>query len=200
MNQTELEERLRAMGTGGDVSGTATLGIQGYGSEVFGFLLNMLNDRTDAEEVFQQACVDLWLGLGAFRWQSSFRTWAYSVAHNAGLRHRKNQRRCMVQLSDCPELEQAARTATAPFAKTEVKAAIHRLRERLDTEERALLVLRIDRNMSWSEVATAVTSPDACLDERARAQAAQSVRQRFHRLKAKLKEMAEAEGLLEPLG
>jgi DNA-directed RNA polymerase specialized sigma24 family protein len=81
------------------------------------------------------------------------------------------------------------RSATPPYHRTEVKDSIARLREALEPEEQALLFLRIDQGLSWNEVA-AVLSEDGEVIEPA------ALRKRFERAKARLKKLAEAEGLL----
>lgn len=64
-----------------------------------------------------------------------------------------------------------------------------RLRSALDPEERTLLVLRLDRELSWNEVAEVLSSEGEPLDSAA-------VRKRFERVKAKLAKLAREQGLL----
>jgi RNA polymerase sigma-70 factor, ECF subfamily len=63
------------------------------------------------------------------------------------------------------------------------------LRDALDPEDQALLFLRIDQGLSWSEVA-AIFSEDGDAVEPA------TLRKRFERAKERLRKLAEAEGLL----
>lgn len=76
------------------------------------------------------------------------------------------------------------RSRTAPWLRTEVKDAFAELRASLSEEERELLVLRVDRDLSWDEAATILGEP------------APRLRKRFQALKDKLRARARAQGLL----
>ena len=91
---------------------------------------------------------------------------------------------------DASLLAAEVRATTALHLRSEAKDAVARLREQLTPAEQSLLVLRIDRGLSWSEVASVMSTPAEHLD-------AQTVAKRFQRVKAKLRELAEAAGLLE---
>jgi RNA polymerase sigma-70 factor (ECF subfamily) len=66
---------------------------------------------------------------------------------------------------------------------------VARLRNQLTPAEQSLLVLRVDRALSWSEVATVMSTPEERLD-------AQAAAKRFQRVKTKLRKLAEDAGLL----
>jgi RNA polymerase sigma-70 factor (ECF subfamily) len=195
-----VEERVREACARDDWAAAATAGLEGYGPELFGFLVNVLGDRNAAEEVFSDASRDLWQGISGFRLQASFRSWAYAIARNAASRYRARPRHQQPPLSQCPEAEAVAvraRTATAPFLRTSVKLAARQLRDELSAEDRALLVLKVDRQLSWEEVAQALAdpmAPPALGKELQRAAAA--ARKRFQRVKDALRERAREQGLL----
>ncbi len=65
------------------------------------------------------------------------------------------------------------------------------LRESLEPEEQTLLILRVDRGLSWKEIATVLAeSEDAPPD-------AVALRKRFERLKERLLRLAKKEGVLD---
>ena len=51
------------------------------------------------------------------------------------------------------------RTTTALHLRSEVKDQVSRLRERLEPDEQTLLILRVDRALSWREVAHVTLHP-----------------------------------------
>jgi len=163
-----------------------------------GFLMSMTRNETTASEVFSDFCEDMWRGLPSFRGEASFRTWAYTLARHAVYRRQRDPyRKRQVALSDHPDLEALearVRTTTLQHLKSEVREAVTRLREQLSPDDQALLVLRVDRNMSFQEVAVILSG--APLEESERKKRAASLRKRLERLKQKLRAMAEAEGLL----
>jgi RNA polymerase sigma-70 factor (ECF subfamily) len=191
----ELERTLRAACARGDFRAAATLVVERYGPEIVGFLVAVLRDKQVAGDVFSQFCEDLWSGLPAFRGQAAFRTWAYTLARNAAHRYRRDPlRRRGVALSDCAEIaamEQHVRTTTLTYLRSEVKDRVSRLRDALDPDDQMLLILRVDRGLSWNEMAEVMLEPSADADELARKSA--SLRKRFERIKGRLRTLAQAD-------
>lgn len=192
------EEAIRARAVGGDLGGAATAAIDLYGGEVCGFLHAVARDDDLATEAFAGFCEDLWRGLPGFRWEASLRTWSYALARNALHRLRRDPRRRPrnnVALDDAREVLERAeqiRTATVQFMRTEIKDELRRLRDALDPDDHEILVLRIDRKMSWRDVARAIPGdPDESVDRRAAA-----LRKRFERAKTLLRTLAAERGLL----
>jgi RNA polymerase sigma-70 factor (ECF subfamily) len=150
------ENLIRQRHEQGDPRGAAAAAVEGYGPELFGFLVASLGSEADAQDVFSQVCEDLLRGLPRFEWRSSFRTWVYRLARAAMARHlRAPARRAgrRVPLSQISEPEARARTETLPHLRTEAKDALARVRDALDPDDRMLLVLRIDRRLAWNEIA-----------------------------------------------
>jgi RNA polymerase sigma-70 factor (ECF subfamily) len=176
----------------GDLRQAATVALRGYGPQILGYLTAVMKDEDAAHDVFSEFTRDLWAGLPAFRRESSFRTWAYRVAWHAALRALRDPHRKRMQPLGDHELSGVAaevRTETAQYLRTEPKDRIRALRAELDPDEQTLLTLRLDRRMSWREVAQV-------LAEEGKPVSQPVLWKRFERLKAKLKRLAEREGLL----
>ncbi|RLB46391.1 MAG: sigma-70 family RNA polymerase sigma factor [Deltaproteobacteria bacterium] len=187
-----LEEQIRAFFDANDLSGAATLSLESYGPELLGWLVTSTGDPDLAEEVFSQGAEDLWAGLEAFRWDCSMRTWLYVLARNALVRLRRSPReRREVLRSQISEVAAAVRTRTRPWIRSEVKDRFRVLRESLDEASRELLILRVDRQMAWEDIARVLGEPGDP------GQASARIRKRFSLLKAKLHQEAEREGLLD---
>jgi RNA polymerase sigma-70 factor (ECF subfamily) len=189
-----LEHEVRKYCEKGDHARAAARTVEGYGPEVFGFLVTSLKHRQDAEDVFSQLCEDLFRGLPAFEWRSSLRTWLYRLARNATTRHlrspaRRASRR--VPLSQISEVAERVRTETALHLKTEAKDALARVRDALAPEDRMLLVLRIDRRLAWNDIARVLDEPD--LSEKPLERAAARLRKRFQELKEEIARRLEEE-------
>lgn len=184
--ETEIDQRLDA----GDLEAAAAAMISGYGPELFSYLLGVTRDRTAAEEVFSIVAEDLWRGLPGFRRESSARTWVYRVTYNALQRHRRDpfRRRKQGLTGKLSQLAAEVRSRTAPFLRTEVKDQVAQLREQLSPDEQTLLVLRIDRGMSWRAVGE-VMGGEQPLSEA-------TLAKRFQRVKTKLRRLAEEAGLI----
>ncbi|HEV7558575.1 MAG TPA: sigma-70 family RNA polymerase sigma factor [Kofleriaceae bacterium] len=178
-----------------DLQGAATAALQIYGSEIYGFLRATARDDDLGAEAFAQLGEDLWRGLAQFRWEASLRSWCYMLARNALHRLRRDPRRSPARHAGLSAVEVSAiaeqlRTATAAYNKTEVRDELAVLRAQLDPEDHELLLLRLDRQMSWKEIARIRGGND---DITTRAAA---LRKRFERAKDRLRELALENGLL----
>lgn len=193
------ETEIRAACEAGDLVRGATLLLDRYQDEVYSFLVGRLDSESDAHEVFSQLCEDVWVGLPRFRWRCSARTWMYTLARNAALRHRRtpaNNPARRVPLSQIPEPIEQRRSSTRPYLRTESKDQLAALRRQLDPEERAILTLRVDRGLPWLDVARIVhDAPDA--DDATLQRLATNLRQRFAKVKKRIMLLARASGLLE---
>jgi RNA polymerase sigma-70 factor, ECF subfamily len=176
-----------------DLQSAAARIVRGYGPAILGYLAALARDEDRADDVFSQFCEDLWRGLPGFRHDASVRTWVYKLAWHAWLRSEREafrRRGRTIANEEMSRLAAEVRSTTALYLRSEAKDAVARLREQLTPAEQSLLVLRIDRGLSWSEVASVMSTPEEHLD-------AQTVAKRFQRVKDKLRTLAEAAGLLE---
>jgi RNA polymerase sigma-70 factor, ECF subfamily len=194
----ELEARARSLCEQGDYAGAAGAAIRGYGPEIFGLLASLHPNEDEAADVFSTFSEALWRGLPDFDWECSLRTWAYVIARNASRRCREQARRHAarhIPLSQDSAVTQAAqevRTATLSFLRTAKRDRLAALRDALPEDDRMLLVLRIDRGLTWDDLARVLGAADAPLKrESAR------LRKRFQLVKEKLMALAKREGLVK---
>jgi RNA polymerase sigma-70 factor (ECF subfamily) len=178
----------------------ASLAIESYGPEVLNFLETMLRDHADSSDAFAQACEDLWKGLPRFEGRASMKTWFYTLARHAASRLRRSARhRRLTALSEISDVADRVRSRTRPHLKTEVKLGLAAIRDSLEDGDRMLLVLRVDRAMSWNDVAR-VMANDADGDaEDDIARIAARLRKRFQSVKELIRERAAATGLIASL-
>ena len=193
--RARLERAIAEHRAHGDLQQAATVAVEGYGPEILGYLHALTRDPTEAADVFSVFCEDLWRGLPDFRGEASFRTWAYVLARNAFIRGRRtpHRRHSLVPLSACPPLSGAVervRTRTALHLQTEVKAEVARLRDQLSEAERDLLVLRVDRGLSWQEIARVMSESADPSPAELRREAAR-LRKRYERCKDRLRKLIE---------
>ena len=179
----------------------ATLALRTYGPELYGFLASQLGNESDAAEVFSQLTEDLWRGLPRFEWRCSLRTWLYLLARHATSRFRSSPWNRGGRTGDSKLDVQIAevRSRTEPWLRTEVKDRLRRLRDSLAPDDRLLLVLRLDRQLAWNEVALVTLGEEGATAEALKRESAR-LRKRFQDLKEELRVRAVREGLLEADG
>ncbi len=192
--EAELDQLLRD----GALADAATRALEAYGQEIYGFLASVHGNETDAKEVFSQVAEDLWRGLPAFGRRCSVRTWLYVLARHATARYRRTPWNRAGRRSGDEQLDAIvahARTQTKPWLRTDVKDRWRVLRDSLDPEDRTLLVLRVDRNLEWKELAK-VTLGSESPEEAALTREADRLKKRFQLLKRDLRRRAKAAGLI----
>jgi RNA polymerase sigma-70 factor (ECF subfamily) len=191
------DEEIRAALDRGDDEGALTLLLHEYGPQLLGYL-TVMSTPTKAREIYCLLAEDLWRGLPKFEWRCSLRAWVYTLARNARARHLLAEKRRDAREEIAPpewlrELASRTRSPTPLHRQVEVKDAMRLLRQRLDERDQTLLMLRVDRDLSWQELAVVLGEhrPGESIET-----AAARLRQRFQSLKEKLRELARTEGLI----
>jgi RNA polymerase sigma-70 factor (ECF subfamily) len=182
-----VEAVLGALLERGDLHGAATQALRSYGPQILVYLRAVLRDEEAASEAFSRWGEGLWKGIAAFRGDASILTWCYAVAWGAVGRVRRDavrRRERRLATSEAARLVAEMRDSTAPELRPEARGALSRLRAALEADEQTLLILRLDRKLAWKDVAHVLGVDEA------------AARKRYERLKAKLRRLGRAEGLL----
>ena len=121
----------------------------------------------------------------------------YKLAHHTSVRHHRSPSNHAPRAGSSAPSQRgtAARTLTA-CGRTDVKDRWGELRREIAPEDRALLVLRVDRDLAWDEIAEVMRGegPDDA-SAGAMAREAARLRKRFGVLKDELRVRARAAGL-----
>jgi RNA polymerase sigma-70 factor (ECF subfamily) len=188
----ELDRVVRERQAAGDADGAATAVIEALGPGILRYLRSMLRVEEDAADAFSQWSENVWTGLPSFRGESSLKTWSYRLAWNAAqnLRdqawRRRGQRLSSGQAS---VLAESIRTRSVVVVERQ-RQALDQLRASLSDEDRSLLVLRLDQQLAWNEVAEVMAVEGKRIDPA-------TLMKRFERIKTRLGELARERGLLE---
>ena len=201
LERRRLDDEIEAACQRGDPRAAATMALRGYGPEILGFLLAVHRDETAAADSFAEFAEGLWRGLPSFAWESSFRTWAYAIARNvtrlAFRRAARRRRRArFVGLSALERIAQQVRTTTLVALRTAKRSKLDELKEALSEQDRALLILRVDRGLGWKDLALVFAGGDGALDDVALKREAARLRKRYQLVKERLHAMARQRGLL----
>ena len=185
----EVETRVRDLLAGGDADGAATAALEEFGPAILGWL-RALHGPDDGDEVFAAFAERLWKGLTGFRGESPLRAWAYRIAWNASHSFRSDawqRRRRRLSTSAASRLAANLSRSLSPSVD---EPRLRKLREMLPPDDHTLLVLRLDREMAWEEIA-------AVLSGSGQPVTAPALRKRYERLKEKLARSAREEGLVD---
>lgn len=188
--RAELEKEIRESCARGEVGHAVELALHGYGSEFMAFMRSQLSDAQLAQEAFSAFSESLLKDLPSFRWECTFRSWAYRVARHVCYRLRTTTRREVpVSHGAFEQAVQLEHSRTQPWQRTEVKDRFRALREKLDPLDRRLLELRIYRKLPWADIARELAAPDEPLTPEVLSRKATALRQRFLRLKLRLRQL-----------
>jgi RNA polymerase sigma-70 factor, ECF subfamily len=186
-----LDQRVAELVARGLLDEATTLLLEAVGPEILGYLRAVIRDEDAAHDAFSLFSESVWKGLAGFRGESSLRVWCYRIALRSALTLKRDP---YLRRRNRLETTMASRLAGRIFATTAIEReregnVLDRLRASLDEEEQTLLTLRLDRKMSWREVAEVFAEDGVPVEEAA-------LRKRYERLKEKLERAARDEGLV----
>ncbi|MBK9030837.1 MAG: sigma-70 family RNA polymerase sigma factor [Myxococcales bacterium] len=191
-----LERDVRAACDRGDHAAAVALIVRGYGGEVGAYLDSIVRATPDdAAETFSLWCEDLVRGLPGFRFGASVRTWVYTLARHAAARRARGDGRRARRFPMPGELDEIVaqvRTATVEYLRTAVKDQLAEARASLSDDDRELLFLRVDRQLTWREIAVIMSGSDAAPEDEAVRKLDQALRKRFEAIKRRLKAKLDA--------
>jgi len=152
-----------------------------FGPELQVFLHRVLGDVSLVDEAYSSTCERLWRGLPGLRWEreSSLRSWCYVIARREASRCRSRRGRVDETTLSAAEALPAAESQHA--VSTTRRGQLDHLRATLSDEDRDLLVLRVEQDLSWKEIASAFLDENSNEEELARESA--RLRQRFRSIR-----------------
>ena len=153
-----LLERIRA----GDQTGFETL-MRQHASKVVGLATRLIGDRSEAEDLAQEAFLRLHRALPGFRGESSIGTWLYRTTTRLAIDHLRRERLkrklfFFRQSDDDPDpLETVSDPRSNPGRDLHTRQAMTRLRQalrKLSPRQQAVFVLRHHEGLPLREIAT----------------------------------------------
>lgn len=168
----------------------------------YGYAFRLAHDRSDAEDLVQEAALLAFRGFGSFEPGSNFKAWFFKILTNCyRSKYRRDRRRPTVDLDDTPDLYLYARAgevgfptdgpdpAAALLDKLGTEQVVVAL-EQLPDEYRIVCTLYFMQDFSYEEIARALECPVG------------TVRSRLHRgrkmLQKTLWRVAEEAGVIHP--
>jgi len=192
--RTDLDRTVQALLAADKLEDAVGTILRAFGGELLGFLYSVTRRPQDADDAFSVLSLAVWRSLPGFEWRSSLRTWLYVLARRAVSRATRGQRHDDVPLSQASAIEHLAaevRATSLPHLAP-VRDAFAELRGRLDPDDQVLIVLRIDRDLPWRDIALVLAEDGDDVDR-----VAASLRKRFERVKVRIRAMALEAGLIE---
>jgi RNA polymerase sigma-70 factor (ECF subfamily) len=120
--------------------------VRRHQDRLYNAIVHFIGDRTEAEDIVQDAFVQAYLKLATFHGNSAFYTWLYRIAFNTAVSRRRRRRAeasvevVREQLGSEPE-DSGDRPETQ-LERTEQAAQLYAALDRLSEEHRVILILR----------------------------------------------------------
>ncbi len=148
------ESRLIRAAQAGDRPSFAVL-VESYWGRLYRWLYHLTHDRHQAEDLAQEAFLKAFANLHRFRAGTNFRAWLFRIGHNAFANlyrsaARRDQCASRPLPDDLPDRDQG------PVEQTLSREALEDLAEalnRLGTDFRAALLLRVEEGLSFRQIA-----------------------------------------------
>ena len=138
--------------------------IERYQQPVYSLVCRLMNHPGDAPDIVQEVFLKVFRNIGAFRGNSSLKTWIYRIAVNEAYNHRRwfcRHQRQEVALGFEEGTPNYAGGMTdngrSPFeqaADHETRALVEQALEKLNPKFRAAVVLRDIEDLSYEDIAT----------------------------------------------
>jgi len=126
-------------------------------SFVYNVAFRIINNREDALEVAQEVFMIIYHKLKGFRFESSFKTWAYRITANCAMNYaKKSSRTKTVPYEDSYGEGAVVNEARTRMDQEHQSQLIEDLLAELNCDQRACVVLRNIQGLSYQEIAQAL--------------------------------------------
>jgi RNA polymerase sigma-70 factor (ECF subfamily) len=159
------EELMLAYGRG-DAGAFETL-YKRYRGPLYRFVLRAIQQRSVAEELFQEAWIRVIEARSRYAPQARFTTWLYTIAHNLLVDHWRKKGLSLVQLDDDPPLA----APDNPARQAEARESLARLLQAIDAlpaAQREAFLLHEEAGLTVAEIAAVTGAGEEAAKSRLR--------------------------------
>lgn len=141
--------------------------------KVYNLALRYTNNEADALDVSQEVFLRVFRALPGFKGDSSLTTWVYRIAVNTSIDlSRRRSRRAESSLTETDEegreteLPDLRYSPEAEYGRTELREAIKAAIAALDSDYRAVIILRDVNGLSYGEISEALALSEGTVKSR----------------------------------
>ena len=125
---------------------------------VYSFILSIMKNPQDAEEVMQETYMKIWTSASSYQSQGKPLAWVFTIARNlCYMRFREQKMKADVALEDLAEKEEGE--YCAPLEQAADRKVLLDALGRISREERQIVLLHAAAGMKHREVAEALQMP-----------------------------------------
>ena len=169
-DKPRTDEALLAAHIDGDIGAFPEL-MERYKNDILHFLIRFMGSRAAAEDVFQEAFLQVHISAETFDLKRRFKPWLFTIAANKGRDwHRKHSKRTMMSLSQdvgregegarfVDLLESDQELPDANLLETEQADQVRAAVDALPSHLREILLLSYFQQMSYTQIADSLEIP-----------------------------------------
>lgn len=134
--------------------------IDRYQKKLFGYVIRILKDEDQAEDVVQETFIAAYRNINGFDTKRKFSSWIYRIAHNKAINEiRKNRKN--VSLEDAPEIadNEGKEKIEAELDKGQVRELLERHIDVLPLKYKEIIILRFFEDKSYEEISDILKIP-----------------------------------------
>jgi len=144
--------------------------VDRYRNDLHGFLWRLVGSRTGADDVFQEAFLQVHLSSESFDRTRRFRPWLYTIAANKGRDYLRRQKRRSAASLDAPLsrngegslvdlLEGAGNLPALPLEAADERNIVKQVVEEMPHHFREILLLSYFQRLSYAQIAESLSIP-----------------------------------------
>ena len=143
----------------GDIAAVRDL-LRNYEEGLYGYLWHMLKHQQDCEDALQDTFKKALEGLHTYREESHFKSWLFRIAYNNGIEIIRRRKR----IAEMPETleDHEIAPSSGPRESLIQRELTEELQDAIDNlphSERAVVLLRLEEELSFKEIAQVVDAP-----------------------------------------
>ncbi|MGJ3263718.1 MAG: sigma-70 family RNA polymerase sigma factor [Salinarimonas sp.] len=137
-----------------------------HATKVFRFVLGLMRDEAAAEDVLNEAFIELWRRAGAFRGDSAVATWLLSIARNKAIDRLRKRREAPLDEEAAAVIADESDTPEESLLRSDRAAQVRRQIARLSPIHREIIELVYYQEQSVAQAARLVGVPEGTVKTR----------------------------------
>ncbi len=141
--------------------------VERYAGPIYGFASRMIGKRGEADDAAQETFVKVWRSLGSYKMNGTFKPWIFAIARNTAIdRLRKKNIPVFSDFEDAAGKNALLETLSDPevlpqalIEKAEQKRLLDNALQVLSVEDREILTLHYDEDLTFDEIGTVLKKP-----------------------------------------
>ncbi|MDF1666003.1 MAG: RNA polymerase sigma factor [Planctomycetota bacterium] len=139
-----------------------------YVQDIFEMLRRLLWNPQQAEDALQETFIRFYQNLSSYDTERPLRPYLLKIAHNIAIDQLRSRKRIIVTKAQLTEDVKGEDTVQKAARQAEIKEIVDLALTRLDTDQRAILILRHIQELKMHEIATVLSCSERAARTRLR--------------------------------